>query len=1336
MSERCEECGNPLPAGAAARTDGERRCDACERTVALPADTLREGPLPTLDLGRPAKTGQLFPRGRPAFPDKPQRLTLPQPGRPLIPVLHARRPADDDTVLDRTVETAVDGAEPEKVDRVEVAEALARLDAQLGAEWTDLLAQDAFPALLVKLERARRIMPGPVVDDAVRRIRAWQRRRIVEALAEFDVRIKADELDAADAVLSRVRRMADDTDAIDRATAALARAWDDRHATEEGRLKLDRARELAAPPHPPRRLKQALKLYEDLLRRLDRYVGLRPAYELIKAERDEVERLVKAADQKESQRATAIAIGRIDVLVATLADYTEAKASGRLEEDYAQARIEEIEHEIGDKLAAKVDEFLADADEIAQNPRDAHIALERLREHERLWHYLPAPRRAEVERRAESLVASIRRRDEVIARCEAATGLIEKGEYVAAIRQLAIQRDLHEALQIDVRRPLEVAVSALEQRLERRLDGLQALLADPYVGDEDLDRLLRATIELREQVEPVATHVPSLAALQARAADVERDARRLRGELAHCDRELDRVRQLLDGGQIARARHLIERLDAAVPPQRRSHVTDLKDDLDLVIREDEIEGRLHMLALQDPDAALAWAEKHPDNPACRQYRLHAQSAGLLDEIRETELRGEYERALLLATRLADQPPPALAEHVEALVRHLERVIHDRAEVRRRIGLLREAQRAGRLGEALALFEGALAVPADLAGEWQTLREEATRVDAARLQAEVEAALAEARRCREAWQAAGWPDDDVLAPPDAAAATAEGRAHIDDALRALESAASAAAALGRRRRAGTVETTLHAVEVEQRVCRAEAALARHDYEAAHALLGAPADDEDPRVARVRARLRRLAFGRHFGHAIAAGDLAEAREIIEGYGARSADEVHLAGRIFNCAQFIARQVLAASQLGVREAVEGLREAHRAHGQLVAAHPPARAVLVGLRGQLDEALIGAVDALGAALDAEPLPGAIVECHRVIEQLIDDDGFTDERLRRRRVELERDLLRTVRADLEHLESNTDLEILSVEQMHEVERRLDHLARFLADDDPQLDRCRRRVRQHRTTRIRRREAERRRDALVRQAVEELRADALHEACALEQDGLVDGDLARRTLERWRRAEPIVGALEEAMAARAFDRLAHLLDALERTESQPHIARVTLRDPFEGDELPAGISRLREHLPRLVAHDEEIVARRVQALQTLDDLITRFHEAIAFVAADAPAALDADPRYRAYLDGAVRWATEQTETLAGRLRAAAADDAEATDLIRRIEARLPPSEAQALARFLDARFRAYRADHRFAMACSQAPLLSLRQHREQLQQIRERWLGLPDLLRLIDDLLR
>ncbi|MCB9542508.1 MAG: hypothetical protein H6703_08680 [Myxococcales bacterium] len=1332
MNGRCEECGNPLPAGA----DGEARCTACERTLALPASALGEGPPPTLELGQPPRTGPLFPRGRPAFPDKPQRLTLPQPGRALAPVFPTRRPTEDDTALDRTQESKVDGAAPERVDRIEVAEALARLDSQLGPEWTDLLAADDFPALLVKLERARRIMPGPAVDDAVRRVRAGQRGRIAEALAEFDVRIKADELEQADAVLGRVRRMADDTDAVDRATAVLARAWDDRHATEEGRLKLDRARELAAPPHPPRRLKQALKLYEDLLRRLDRYVGLRPAYELIKAERDEVERLVKAADQKESQRATAIAIGRIDVLVATLADYTEAKASGRLEEDYAQARIEEIEHEIGEKLAAKVDEFLQDADEIAQNPRDAHIALERLREHERLWHYLPPARRGEVERRAESLVALIRRRDEVIARCEAATALIEKGEYVAAIRQLAIQRELHQSLQIDVRRPLEVAVAALEQRLERRLDGLAALFADPYIGDADLDRVQRSAAELREQVEPVATHVPSLAALQARAAEVERDARRLRGELARCDRELDRVRALLDDGQIARARRLIERLDESIPPQRRADVTDLKDDLDLVIREDEVEGRLHVLALQDPDAALAWAERHPDNPACRQYRLHANAAGLLDEIREAELRGEHEKALMLATRLADQPPPALEGHVEAVVRHLERVIRDRAEVRRRIGILRDARGAGRLGEALGLFEGELTVPADLAGEWQTLREEALRVDAARLQAEVEAALAEARRGREAWQAAGWPDDDILAPPGSDADPAATRAHIDDALRALESAASAAAALGRRRRAGTVETTLHAVEVEQRVCRAEAALAQHDFESADAILGEPGDPEDPRVARARARLRRLAFGRHFAHAIAAGELAEARELIEAYGARSSDEVLVAGRVFNCAQFIARQVLAASQLGAREAVGGLREAHRAHAQLVAAHPRARVVLRGLRGELDEAMIRAIDQLGAALDAEPLPGAIVEHHQTLEALIEDDGFTDERLRRRRVELERDLLRTVRADLEHLESNTDLEILTVEQMHAVERRLDHLVRFLADDDPQLERCRRRVRQHRTTRIRRREAERRRDALVRQAVEELRADALHEACALEQDGLVDGDLARQTLERWRRAEPIVAALEEAMAARAFDRLAHLLDALERTESQPHIARLTLRDPFEGDELPAGISRLRELLPRLVAQDEELVARRAEALRAIDDLVTRFHDAICLVAADAPAALDADPQYRAYLDGAVRWAHEQTATLSGRLRAAAADDAEASGLVRRVEARLPPGDPQALARFLDARFRAYRADHRFAMACSQAPLSSLRQHREQLLQIRERWRGLPDLLRLVDDLLR
>lgn len=1337
MSTTCENCGDPLPEGGVIDGEPLTHCGRCEPTLVSRVGE-RGQPVPTLDPGRPPKTGQLFPRSqRTAFPHKPHRVTLPQIGRAPIPGLYDADAPPADEPLDRTAESPITEPDDSPVDRRAVAEALSRLDNQLGPDWTELLATDALPTLLVQLERVRRIMPGPALDEATRRLLAWQKRRVGELLGEFQIRIKADELDQADALLGQVRRISDDIERLDRATAVLARAWDDRHATEEGRLKLDRARELSAPPHPPRKLKQALKLYDDLLRRLDRYVGLRSSYDLIKSERDEVERLVKAGDRQESQRATAIAIGRIDVLVSTLEDYTTAKASGRLEEDYAQSRIEEIEREIGDKLAGKVDEYLQDADEIARNPRDARVALDRLREHERLWHYLPTPQRVRVERRAETLAALVQRRDDVIARCEAASASIGQGDYVAAIRQLCVQRDLHTELQIDVSRPLDVAVSALEQRIERRLDEQAAVLEDPYVTDADLGRLMSEMAEIRAQLDPVASHVESLAANQARAGVLEREARRLRGELARCDREIERVRDLLDAGQAARARRVLERLDRAMPPQRKADLADLKEDLDLVVREDEIESRLHVLALSDPEAALAWADRHPENRACQQYRLHMHSASLLDEIRAAESDGEYERALLLATRLAHDPPPPLAEHVEGIVRHLERVIRDRSEVRRRLDALREARRTNRLVDALGLFEGELAVPADLAGEWQLLRDEAQRADAARLRDEVEAALAEARRGREAWQSAGWPADDVLATPDTSASFEDARGHIDDALRALESAASAAAALGRRRRSSTVETTLHTVEIEQRVCRAEAAIGAHDFESAHTVLGEPIEGEDPRIARVRARLRRLAFGRRFGHAIATGKLDAAREAIDAYGARAADETLRAERIHDVAAHIDEQVETAQTRPARDALDGLTEAHHRHAELIQSHPPAAAALAALRTRLDDAIVRAVDAFAVEAEQQPLPGPVIECHRVVGRLIGDDGMWDARLHRRQAEFERDMVRSARADLDTLEGESDLEIFSIDQMHEIERRLDHLARFLPDDDPQLDRCRRRIRQHRTTRTRRRDAERRRDALVRAAAEALDVSALNEACELEQDGIVDGDVARQMLARWRRAEPVVIALGEAMSARAFDRVAHLLDQLEQTESEPHIARLVLDDPFDPTQsLPAGVARIREDLPLLVARDHAVHARRAQELSTVDALVSEFQAAICLVAADAPPGLDADAGYGAYLQAAARWASEQSDILTRRLHAAADTDPDGRAAIRRIEARLPPTDAAELRQHLDERFRAYRTDHRFAMSCSQAPLQSLRQHRDQLQAIRERWTALPDFLRLIDELLR
>lgn len=1466
MTASCDECGQRFaPEGRAGR-DGVVACARCDRLVhdetgetlesppplmalgllappvlapallAPPAIAPSPTPPQSMPMGQPPKTGPFFGRvTRGAFPDKPQRVSLPQVGRTFGGASSARLAALADAP-DPTLEATADGIGV-TVDRQTVAEALALLDEPLGADWTGLLAADELPALLVRLTRARRLMPGPAVDDAVARVVAWQRRRVDELLGEFEGRIVAGDLDAADALLGRVRGVADVPERIERATAALARAWKDRQETEEGRLKLDRARELAAPPHPPRRLKRALKLYDDLLRRLDRYVGLRPAYDLIKSERDEVDALIRAGDRQESERATAIALREIDGLVATRRDYIEALESGKLEEDYARSRIEQVERTIGEALAGKVEEYLQDAAEIAENPRDAQVALDRVREHAHLWVHLAPAVRARVERQAQALAAVVKRREDVLARCDAAAAWVEQGDYVGAIGALCLQQELHAGLQVDVQRPLAVAVRALEQRVERRLVPLRAMLGEPHLSVGDLERLIAAAEAVVTELAPVAALVEVLGEVAERAAGIEREARRLRGEIEQCDREIERLRGLIDRGEVSRAVALLGRIDRLAPAQRRGVLADLKEDLDLVVRDDEIESRLDLLAVTDLAQAAAWAEAHPGNAACRRYVGHARSAGLLDEIRRAEASGAAEEALVLAGRLAGQAPPALAAHVEAVQRRIERAIADRAEVLRRLDQLREARRLGRLGEARALFEGDVVVAADLAAEWAALADEAARVDEAERVAAVEAAVAQARASREAAQAAAGLWDDPLAPVGAGqagsglaggqvgtgqagggplaagaagrgsagsgqtAALAAARVHLDDALRALESAA-AATLPDRRARSVAAEAALAALAVEQRLCGVEERIARRDFEEASALLEAAGDDA--RFERARARLRRVAFGRRFGHAMVNGDRARAEALIEGYGAAASDEVQLASRVVGVAAFIEAQLGAAADgaaggmagaasaggmagagaissmtaadtpvRGVRRGSSGapagatldrgvgasallgdslddiapsgidaaglgaLVEAHRRHAQLVAEHPQAAPLLAPVRARLDDAIVRRVEVRFEALLRDPLPGGVVEGHRLLAGLIDEHTIRDPRLVRRRVAIERDRVRIGRETLEQLEGQGAPEQLTTRQFIEIERRLDHLAAFVPDDDPQWLRCRKKLATLRTTRTRQRDANRRRDELVRRARESLDAAALDAACAMEIDGQVDGDEARRLLETWRRAEPIVAALGEAMAERAFDRVAPLLDALERSGSAAHVARVVLPDPFDHTRaLPAGVARLREVLPRLAERAREVVAAQAREIEALDALLSGFDDAITRVAADAPAGLEADPGYAAFVEGAVRWAAAQIDVLSRRVDAVRMGADGASSGARRLSGRLPPMDAASLTAALDARFRRYRADHRFVMARCQDSLPALRRERAALQAIRDRWAPLPELVRLVDELLR
>lgn len=1225
----------------------------------------------------------------------------------------------------------------DRVTRQAAARALAALDAHLPDDWADLLNADRFPALLIRLERARRLRADPAFDDALRLVAALQEKVLAGLFAEFESHLKAEDLERADAALRQARAVADDHPRLASATAELARAHDDRRASLEGQLKLERARELAGPPHRPRRLKQALKLYEDLLRRVEHYPALRPAFDLIRDERDEVGRRIQEADSRESERRTAIAIGEIDGLVATLDAYLGAGEDGSLEPDYAREQIDLVERLIGERLAPKMQEFLEDTDVLAEDPRDADVALERLREHKRLWQFLPAEVRAVVERREATLVELIRRRAEVLADTERAVSLIDRGEYVEAIVRLGLQARLHARFRLDVQGPIRVAADALAQRLRHRLDAWSLLLADPYAGDDELDRADDGLRAVDEQLAPVVEQAPQLVELRDRVEAHRGALRRLKGRLARFDRQVERCRQTIDQGRVGQARRLVERLGDDVPPQRKAHLVDLKVELDIAIEEDEVEARLRLLALTDVEAARAWAEQHYDHPACRRHLLDGQTGERTQAIDRLEREGRFDDALRLALALRADASPDRRLEVDALLVRLQAVARDAAEVERRLEAASALSEQAGWAEVAALLSDDLEVSGARLAEWRTLRNRAqAAIDRAEID-RLEAELDRVRAAREVWQARPTPPGDCLVPPVHDPPPDEAKARLDEALRALErlrlgddlrARLDAGASSGRG--------LLRRLALERRLCAAESDLARFDFDAARVRLDAADEPHEPSVERVRLRLRRVEFGRLFGHALRAGQLDRARALIDAYPASNADEATFARALADLHARIDGAIeTTAGALDPSAALGCIRAVRSETTRFVETHPHTADVLEFARRRLDEALVGAVDALFEALRRDLLPGAVLVQVEVSTRIAEEPPPIAA-LVARQAELQSRLRVEGRELLEWIEAHTGLEMLAPGQLADIEARLSTLEKHV-ERDPQFERCRRRIRQIRVDLGRQIDARRRHGALIEQALTELDAAALDEACRLEHAGLVDGERAERLRASWQQAEPVVGELQRAMTERAFDRVERLLDRLQQAGSAAHLARLDLAHPFEpGQRLPRGADAVRALLPSLRTRAEQAVAARAAEVQHLDRALDDLHLWLRRAVAAAPACPTAAEREAfvasvcQQLNAYVTRLARQIETLS---RSASAGTGSS---LRALADRLPPRDPAALRTHVTDIFARYRADHAAVVALSHAERSVIRGNRSGLQLLRRRWDGVDDFVRLVESLLR
>lgn len=1366
----CGTCGRRYARADAPDTTVEE-CPTCHAPIE-PAEMASEG-TPSLfgelrpvdeppPAGRPMRSGLLPIGGASKFTSDLRRVPVPRVGpgsthradRPTLRSLEQRIESDStleitdqmQAELERRLSSDDLPRSPSaprtiktNVNRQQVAKALSAFDAQLGEQWVDLLTADRFPALLVKLERLRRATPGPRIDEAIMLVTALQHSMLRQLLDTFEASLAGSQLDRADTLLQQARVIADEHPRLVAATAALARAHDDRQASREGELKLERARELGGPPHQPRSLKQAIKLYDDLLRRIERYPSLKPAFDLIKGEREDVEQRINAADQRESERRTAIAIGEIDGLVATRSDYLAAMTDGSLDRRHAQDQVDHIERLIGERLAPKVREFLEDSDEIARNPRDAQVALDRLSEHKRLWIYLPPELRSVVERREEDLRELIARRKSILVEVDEATRLIQRGDYAGAIRQLSLQAQLHAQFQIDVSRPIQIAADAFAQQLQHRLAALEMLDTDLYVDEVELESALGELRTLDEHLEPVADKAVSLGELRTRVSQANQGLRALRGRLVRFDQQAERIQQSIDQGRANLARKQLERLGDHVPLQRKSHVADLKDELDVTIADDEVEARLHMLAVSDRAQAIEWASAHSAHRACRRFLLETQTDARLQQIARLEQEGQPHAALELALSLSGVSDGPVQARLDETTQRLYAVLRDQPEVERRLRQARLNQSEGRDALNLVLLAEDLVLPAHLVGEWRFLHQQAQAVaDRARL-AEWVAELDAVRLGREAWQSWPTPMSDPLGPPSGSTSDArDAHRALDEALRRLERLSAGQSFLERIANTPSLAEGLELNErltLERRLCAAERHIAHFEFGEARALVDGTVADRDPGVARVRTRLRRIEFGRLIGRAIEEREIARVRVLIEEYPAQSADEALLASRLLELVvaldDALARARDAESAAGT---LSILRSARRDFAAFIAAHPFTADVLKPTRRVIEDALVVSIERLFESWEDDILPGRLIAQYAVVDDILGEEPVITS-LESWRDTLEPQIAMAGREVLDWIESQAQLESLASAQLVEIERRLDQLASHMTNMDPQFERCRRRVRQVRTDMGRQLEAQRRYDTLIKRALETLDTVALDEACRLERSSLVSGDRAQRMRASWQQAEPVVGELQRAMAERAFSRVEQLLDRLLETGSVAHIDRLELPHPFEQGHLPRGAHAVRRVLPVLRAQAEQAVAERAREIEEVDLAIDGLHRSLRQRVGDAPAL--AEPEQIKFLERVCGEAEAEIGRLSARVEALYQSAGAGTgDSIQALAARLPPQGRADLRAFIVELVRHYRHDHAMIMRLSHAPLKTIRQSRAGLLEVRRRWEGLPDLMRLIDSMLR
>lgn len=1234
-----------------------------------------------------------------------------------------------------------------------VADRLAALHRFLDANCMALFEAEDYVALRVRLARANRLHEHTALRELADMLDGLATRRVREVELDIARALEAGELDTARTLFALFQRMTDDATAVRRLAGKVAEATLALREAQEAQAIFDDAQRFAREERPLS-LKQALKRFQMLIDGWgDRFSRLPVSFDRLVLERDRVQVLLEQAEGYQNIQETAVAIAmankRVDEIIQIRKDYAADLENGRLDPVHVQDKIVELTDSLHAMLDGLVTDHLDEIDRAAGRPEYAEDHLRRLEQHREHWKYLSDPVRHRAESAYARVAELVERRKLVRDKTRAAQKLIESNHPVEAIRQLQLLSGLHGDLELDLGADIQLAVGMIARRASRLADGIDEAFDDDAFGGEDIERTMAKMRAEAERLEEVAEVAPQVEPVLERLLGGLKRGRGLLKSIERTRRALVDIERLIDEGHRGQAKQLLDDLErpesGPVPAQCRDEVDRLRKQLDIARAVDAVAAELEHLAATDRARALEHAMAHADDPACRAFIAQHRFEVAFQEVAALEEQGEDRAALARASELARSAPPELRDFARAEFERLTRVEQHAAWVHDILEAARQAEAEGRLDQIWTRFDEKLEVGRSLRQDWQRLRTAAIDAASTSLRAKLDQALQMAQAARARWMAESGLDDEPLyvrhgiQDPGRAAA----RAHLDEALEAVESVKLDAEFLRKRERESIPRELVHlidSVDVEARLCGVEDRLDRADFAEARALLP---DSSEPRWGRCRARIERLEFGWRFVQAILALDEDTARALLEAYPAERAAERARGAELLALLQ-VANDALGHTAASVAARLDRVRKALIAV-EAIPEDRPDHAVLAPMRGRLEDALVRLVRERFDEFNADRLPGAVFLQFELLRQLLMRDALRARPL----VDMQRVVAPRLQPGAETLLTWLDrhrgaLERLPTDEIKSLQERLGLMRDAMFGTRKPDDRFVAAMQEVEAAWARaneQKDARERRDALVAAAIEEMDIGKLREAADLEREGGIADKRAHQMVRSWGQAEKLVEAIEEALSRMRFDDLEAHLGQLEHLDV-PHRDRATFRHPvIRGRSLSSGAAGIREILDDLRAESRQRRAEREQAVIDKEARIEAVRAQMQQVACECPSKGGADA-IRAYVQAVAPALIEGIRTLRGELQrlGSGAEAGERTvDTVDSLLQKLPPTDPREFVAALHGLCARFLEDYDYLLklsaGSSNREVVAQRAH---IEEIERRWRGCnaPALGWLIRDLSR